>query len=510
MARHNRKLSFTTPILVGFAGILLSFLLIAVFVTATQKKNFLEDYHHVNRNFTHNLAINYTESLLRVNDHILTRATTFFSRNDELNNAVNLDPQKGLRTLMQLQELMQTVSSISLADTQAHYLRAPEVLETEDSRTFDPESRPWFIKQAEASMFSLYTRPYLDYFTHRPTVTLYRPVISPEGRLKGSLAFHMDLTSMGYALRQMVAPVQGEFFVVQRDGKVVLHPDPGALFKPYVSSRLMDDMTSAEGQLYDTASDRWYYYYSFTNPDWFVIYRVNNSTLLDLTRYETDIVAWGFALAAIVIILFGLYLRHASRTVLMNIINAIKTGDVQRAPRLEAMLSKAIESNKQRELTYVRQATIDALTGCKNRRAFDSDIAALMNDRQPFALALVDIDNFKSINDTWGHLNGDIVLRSVAREGLQILQPLQISLYRYGGEEFAVVFTAEHLTHAHTLLESWRIKIARRTWREEGLSVTFSAGLGEWNMEPLDKLVVSVDEALYKAKQQGKNQIVRT
>ncbi len=108
----------------------------------------------------------------------------------------------------------------------------------------------------------------------------------------------------------------------------------------------------------------------------------------------------GFALAAIIIILFGLYLRHASRTVLMNIINAIKTGDVKRAPRLEAMLSKAIETNKQRELTYVRRATIDALTGCKNRRAFDSDIAALMNDHQPFALALVDIDNFKSINDT--------------------------------------------------------------------------------------------------------------
>ena len=104
--------------------------------------------------------------------------------------------------------------------------------------------------------------------------------------------------------------------------------------------------------------------------------------------------------------------------------------------------------DKQRELSYVRQATIDALTGCKNRRAFDSDIAALMNDHQPFALALVDIDNFKSINDTWGHLNGDIVLRNVAREGLQVLQPLEISLYRYGGEEFAVVFPAEHIDNA--------------------------------------------------------------
>lgn len=131
-----------------------------------------------------------------------------------------------------------------------------------------------------------------------------------------------------------------------------------------------------------------------------------------------------------------------------------------------------------------------------------------MNDHQPFALALVDIDNFKSINDTRGHLNGDIVLRNVAREGLQVLQPLHVSLYRYGGEEFAVIFAAEHIDNALMLLENWRANVAQR--REEGLTVTFSAGLGEWNMEPLEQLVVSVDEALYKAKQQGKNRIIRT
>ena len=134
MARHNRKLSFTTPIVVGFAGILLSFLLIAIFVTATQKKNFLEDYHHINRNFTHNLAVNYTESLLRENDYILARATKYFARDDALNIAVNVNPQKGLDDLMRLQELMPTVSSISLADTLGHYLRAPEVMEGDESR----------------------------------------------------------------------------------------------------------------------------------------------------------------------------------------------------------------------------------------------------------------------------------------------------------------------------------------------------------------------------------------
>ncbi len=139
--------------------------------------------------------------------------------NDKLNQAINIDPQSGLQELMQLQELMPTVSSISLADTQGHYLRAPEVLENDNSRAFDPKSRPWFIKQAEASTFSHYTSPYLDFFTQHPTITLYKPVISPEGRLKGSLAFHLDLTSMGYALRQMVALFRASFSSCSATGK---------------------------------------------------------------------------------------------------------------------------------------------------------------------------------------------------------------------------------------------------------------------------------------------------
>ncbi|MCM7772869.1 sensor domain-containing diguanylate cyclase [Enterobacter asburiae] len=509
MALHSKKLSFTRPIMLSFAGIICSFVVIAVAVTLSQRKDFLEDYHKINSNFTHNLAVNYTESILRENDYILGRAAMYFSRNDRLNETLNVNPTQGLQMVMHLQNLMPTVSSISLADTQGHYLRAPEVLPTE-IKTFDPRTRPWFVAQAEASIFSHYTRPYMDYFTGHPTVTLYKPLISPEGRLKGTIAFHLDLTSMGYTLRQMVAPVQGEFFVVERDGAVVLHPDTGALFKQYVSEALMDKMTSGEGHLYDKKSNAWYYYYSFTNPDWFVIYRVSGETLTDITRHETTIVGWGFALAAIIIILFGLYLRHASRSVLMHIINAIKTGDVSEAPRLEAMLSHTIQSNKEREMAYVRQATHDALTGCKNRRAFDSDIAELLNAHQPFALALVDIDNFKSINDTLGHLTGDIVLRNVAREGIQIMQPHHVSLYRYGGEEFAVIFQAEQMTSALSLLEAWRTAVEKRVWREENLRVTFSGGLGEWHFEPLDQFVGSVDNALYSAKQQGKNRINRT
>ncbi len=211
MALHNRKLSFTTPIVVGFAGILLSFMLIAIFVTLAQQKDFLEDYHDINRNFTHNLAINYTETLLRENDFILGRAAAFFARNDELNRAVNVEPEKGLTTLMQLQNMMPSVSSISLADTEGHYLRAPEVLENEDSRAFDPRTRPWFIKQAEASTFSHYTSPYMDYFTHHPTITIFKPIITPEGKLKGSLAFISISPPWGSRCARWWRPYRGNF-----------------------------------------------------------------------------------------------------------------------------------------------------------------------------------------------------------------------------------------------------------------------------------------------------------
>lgn len=73
-----------------------------------------------------------------------------------------------------------------------------------------------------------------------------------------------------------------------------------------------------------------------------------------------------------------------------------------------------------------------------------------------------------------------------------------------------MIFTTEMFDSSLELLESWRLAVQNRVWREDNLHVTFSAGLGEWHFEPLDKFVASVDGALYKAKQQGKNRILLT
>ena len=97
MQHSGRKLSFTAPIFISFAGIILSFILIASLVTVIQRNDTIRDYHNINRNFTHNLAVNYTESILHENDYILGRAATYLARNDELNNIVNITPIKGCK-----------------------------------------------------------------------------------------------------------------------------------------------------------------------------------------------------------------------------------------------------------------------------------------------------------------------------------------------------------------------------------------------------------------------------
>lgn len=145
---HSRKLSFTTPILVSFSGILVSFILIAAAVMLSQRKDILDDYHNTNRNFIHNLAVLYTASVLRENEYMLDRAAGFLSHNDELNNTINIDRKKGLQLLMQLLVLMPSVSSISVADVDGHYLRAPEIRTTPNEPAIDVKSRPWFSHQA--------------------------------------------------------------------------------------------------------------------------------------------------------------------------------------------------------------------------------------------------------------------------------------------------------------------------------------------------------------------------
>ncbi|MCU0755580.1 MAG: GGDEF domain-containing protein [Xanthomonadales bacterium] len=148
----------------------------------------------------------------------------------------------------------------------------------------------------------------------------------------------------------------------------------------------------------------------------------------------------------------------------------------------------------------------DALTNCLNRRTFNEALDALPARGGPVGLLLIDIDHFKAINDTHGHLIGDRAITEAAAclgRGLDAGTPL----YRYGGEEFAVLVQLP-LAGAQALAESLRAGVAAQPLA--GLPMTVSIGIAEWAGAPesLASALARADAALYRAKREGRNRVV--
>jgi len=156
-------------------------------------------------------------------------------------------------------------------------------------------------------------------------------------------------------------------------------------------------------------------------------------------------------------------------------------------------------------------ATIDALTKVYNRgyfnQAVEEELAKAYN-KSHLAIAICDIDFFKKVNDNYGHLFGDIVLREVARILQTSLRSGDI-LVRYGGEEFVIIFPKADAEQAFSVVERLRNKIAGTLIQDKdnSITVTISFGIAAYPEDGTSvvKILQKADEALYKAKRDGRN-----
>jgi diguanylate cyclase (GGDEF)-like protein len=161
-----------------------------------------------------------------------------------------------------------------------------------------------------------------------------------------------------------------------------------------------------------------------------------------------------------------------------------------------------------------RQAITDELTGLVNRRRFmealDAEIARAQRMRSSASLLLADLDDFKRINDRFGHPAGDEALRAFADRLREHLREIDVAA-RLGGEEFAVLLPETDLDGALAVAERLRRTIAERpVLHTDGSAVhlTASIGVAEYRGGSRDDLLRSADAGLYLAKQQGKNRVV--
>ena len=155
-------------------------------------------------------------------------------------------------------------------------------------------------------------------------------------------------------------------------------------------------------------------------------------------------------------------------------------------------------------------ANRDYLTKLLNHRSFQENLRNDLENDSDFYLVLTDIDKFKSINDQYGHVTGDKVLCQIGKIISSIIPVKQGKVFRYGGEEFAIILHTLDQKVVDEILVEIKQSVADHTFFCYGkpFSVTMSFGSCKQNGEKPDQLVEKVDKLLYEAKNRGRNQIV--
>ena len=185
--------------------------------------------------------------------------------------------------------------------------------------------------------------------------------------------------------------------------------------------------------------------------------------------------------------------------------------DINFLHQLSRFASIAVENSR-----LYRMATLDRMTGLYVHHYFQERLAEEIKrserNQMPLTLIMADLDNFKRVNDTYGHQSGDIILKDVAKIIHNNIRSFDIAA-RNGGEEFAVILTDTDIAAANHIAERLRKKVEAAVFSGAAvpLKITISIGIAQYNPKEdknKDDLIKKADMALYEAKNSGKNLVV--
>jgi diguanylate cyclase (GGDEF)-like protein len=159
-----------------------------------------------------------------------------------------------------------------------------------------------------------------------------------------------------------------------------------------------------------------------------------------------------------------------------------------------------------------KETITDNLTGLYNRLFFNEQLKLFIEKykryKEPFSMMLFDIDNFKKINDTYGHNVGDEVLKEISKTIKSSIRKTDLA-FRYGGEEFAILFPKTHLLEAYKIADRLKETISKKIKIYDN-PVTISGSVGEYKNDGAFNFIQRLDYKLYEAKRTGKNKILKS
>ncbi|MCH7372885.1 MULTISPECIES: sensor domain-containing diguanylate cyclase [Aeromonas] len=378
---------------------------------------------------------------------------------------------------------------------------------------YDPRTRPWYRLASQQAGKLVWTDPYQGYgeLHDQLMISLARTLSDREGKIQAVVAIDVVLAPFSAQLNKQ--PEAGYQMIINQSGKVLAYPDPAWLLKSMPSPHWLSRFDSTEGIFLDTETQQFVAYRRLPHWNWVLISVQPAASFQAVVARASFNVLGVLVLACVLYALLALFWARYFRRMLDEISTMIRASrlqpdDVPQGGMRELRHVYAELAEVSKDYHEVRQqANLDKLTGLYNRRFFDERLHHLLVEQQPFCLAMLDLDNFKRVNDTYGHQTGDVVLKRVAALGNRLLGD-HGWVFRYGGEELTVLLINPDIHFCHLLLEQFRVGVASLDWREPGLAITFSGGLVA-SAPGLDAkaLLELADAEVYRAKHDGKNRI---
>ncbi|MFC5705613.1 diguanylate cyclase domain-containing protein [Aeromonas eucrenophila] len=370
--------------------------------------------------------------------------------------------------------------------------------------SYQPKTRPWYQALATDSDKLIWFGPYQDYDSTNQALTLIKRVEDGEGLLLGLLMVDMSFGSLQAALCRALGDEQAAIHITERHtGQLVVGhnqqllptagPEAG-----YGTSGL--DVIRHGSHLRLALAD----------IGWDLNLYLPPSRFHDSLR-ETLLMVMLPALALLGIwlcsLMFLVRIFRQEQALIQGSLNDIRQStDPMAIPhRQHTWFVHGSLGEIDQVRTHLLQGQDallqDPLTGIMNRRAFDQDSIRLEQDETPHWLLLFDVDNFKRINDSWGHGVGDAVLRRVATILARSFGSTQV--YRIGGDEFAALLPWDSQDIGPSL-DHLLTRVRELKWREFKEPITLSAG-GARYPDAGDSLFEQTDACLYQSKRRGRD-----
>lgn len=498
-----RKLNFRRPLNICFLITAVVLTIVCSGLLAFQWHDIQTTYQRQNMRHVDNLA-SYTAKYLEGYEKMLEETIRQMSDEPLGDTRQNINLR---HWLFERFNLMPDARSLVFADSKGNYIRLPNVELSEKARhEADPRNKIWYTEATRDDFESAHYTSSRDIFENgSSTLTISKALVNPnDGKKSGVLAIRLNKESSTDILSDAHAPLPGQKWIMDQHGQMI------ACDKGTTSSLMLAEIAfrfnNSDPWFYFPKTDSWYFYSAIGDTDWYLVHEVRNKDLNALVFERSAKVLYALLFALISLLVCWWMMRVSLNAIYIRIANGIRNGALEQKAAEELLFEEIHNTSVQQEMIK-SEALTDGLTELKNRRAFDNDVEFLKQSSD-LCLAIIDIDNFKAINDAYGHATGDMVLKTVSDIGLRLRGMDNIMLYRYGGEEIAVLFQEMTQEEAWAFLERWRETCDRRRFREANLHVTFSGGLCVKGEMSIEETLALADQRLYEAKHGGKNRII--